>query len=389
MAERKRVAVIGATGSVGTSILDICARFPDRFEVTSLAAGSNAEALLGLAVKFGARRACLADPSPEALSSFERAGIELLAGADGLAEIARMPETDHIAFASSGTGAIGALQCALIADKDVSLANKESIVAAGPWVMPLVKRPDQLRPVDSEHSAIWQCLRDEPKSDVARIILTASGGPFREWPLERMGEVRPEDALKHPVWAMGAKITIDSATLVNKGIECIEAMQLFSQPADRVGAVIHPRSLVHGLVLFSDATMKFLFSRPDMRMPSAAALAWPERLPLGNEEEFSIPPVGEWELEFQEIEARRFPCFGLVLDAGRSGGACPPLLIGADEVAVGAFLKGSIPFLAISNIIGLVLERYSGPRPRSLEDAIELISDGARMAREICSAIGG
>ncbi|MDR1481674.1 MAG: 1-deoxy-D-xylulose-5-phosphate reductoisomerase [Synergistaceae bacterium] len=388
---RRRVVVIGATGSVGGSVLDICERFSDRFEVTAMAAKSNADSLLALSKKFGARYACLADPTSETAARFAEEGVELVSGLAGLAWLTEMPEADHVVFASSGTDAIVALQRALEADKDVSLANKESIVAAGPWVMPLVRRPDQLRPVDSEHNAIWQCLRSEPgaESRVSGITLTASGGPFREWTVDRMQNATPEDALAHPVWPMGPKITVDSASLMNKGIECIEAMRLFSQPHNRVGAVIHPKSLVHGFVAFKDASVKMIFSRPDMRLPAASALAWPDRLHLDGYEEFSTPPITDWRLDFQEIDAERFPCFGTAMEAGRLGGAYPPLLIGADEVAVEAFLGSRIPFLTISNIIELVLQSYSGSSPSSLEDALSLIGEGARLAREICLAIGG
>lgn len=384
-----RLAVIGATGSVGGSVLDICARFPERFDVAAVAAGSNAERLLEIAVRFGAEYAVLAEPSSGDAGRFRASGVTLLSGSEGLVEIASLPYVDHVSFASSGTDAIPALMRALSLDKDVSLANKESIVASGPWVMPLVRRPDQLRPVDSEHSAIWQCLRGEPRASVKKIFLTASGGPFRDWTIERMGEARPEDALRHPVWAMGAKITIDSATLMNKGIECIEAMQLFSLPPDAVGALIHPGSQVHGIVEFSDSTMKMLFSRPDMRLPAAAALSWPERLPLSDVPELDLPGPDRWALDFYEPDAARFPCLGIALDAGRRGGAYPPLLVGADEFAVGAFLDGRISFLSISHIIEKTLESYSGPAPSSVEDSIRLISEGRRRALEIFTSTGG
>ena len=380
------VAVIGATGSVGTSVLDICGRFPERFRVVAVTADTSAEKLLSIARKFGSTYACLVKPGAGDAALFAESGVQLITGRDGLAAITELPDVEHVVFASSGTDAISALQRALALDRDVSLANKESIVAAGPWVMPLVKRPDQLRPVDSEHSAIWQCLRDEPAKSVKKIILTASGGPFRKWSKEKMKDITPEDALNHPVWAMGAKITIDSATLMNKGIECIEAMQLFGLPAHSVGALIHPKSLVHGIVHFSDATMKMLFSRPDMRLPAAAALAWPERLNLCDEE-FGIPPLEEWALDFYEPDTERFPCFALALEAGRRGGAYPPLLIGADSFAVNAFLERRITFAGISNIIERVLEGYSGSSPSSAEDAIDLISSGERKAEEICKAM--
>jgi 1-deoxy-D-xylulose-5-phosphate reductoisomerase len=380
-----KVVVIGATGSVGGSVLDICARFPERFDILGLAARSRSGELLKLSERFGARYACLAAPSSDDIKLFASRGIELRSGTEGLESIAELPFADHIVFASSGTDAITALQRALRSDKDVSLANKESIVTAGPWVMPLVTRPDQLRPLDSEHSAIWQCLREESREGIDRILLTASGGPFRDWTLEEMQGITPDDALKHPVWNMGAKVTIDSANLMNKGIECIEAMQLFGMPHDRVGALIHPRSQIHGIVSFADGTMKFLFYRPDMRVPAAAALAWPERLPIREFEELSPPDVEEWSLEFFAIDETRFPCFRLAIEAGRLGGAYPPLLIGADEYAVTSFLNGRIPFLAISHIIERVFEKYSGPGPSTLEDAIELIAMGERMASEVCT----
>ena len=383
---RIRVAVIGATGSVGSSVLDVIRRFPDRFSVSSLAAGANADKLLTLAREFRVPVACLVDPSSEDMRRFREAGIELIAGQEGLAALAESPETDNAVFASSGTDAAVALQRALIADKNVSLANKESIVAAGPWVMPLVRRADQLRPVDSEHSAIWQCLRGEPKRSIEKIYLTASGGPFRNMPPEAMARVTPEDALRHPTWAMGPKITVDSATLMNKGIECIEAMQLFDLPASRVGALVHPASQVHGIVTFSDATVKLLLSAPDMRLPAAAALAWPERLNLP-EADFSRANPQDWSLAFSEPDAERFPCFTLALEAGRRGGAYPPLLIGADEVAVTAFLEKRIPFSSISIIIENTLERFTGTAPATLQDAIELIADGKRVAAELCGSL--
>lgn len=386
------VALIGATGSVGGSVLDVCARFPGRFRVTAVACRSNAASLLGIARRFHSKYACLYAPDgPEATakSEFRRHGVELLTGRGGMESIASSPEIGHVVFASSGTDAITSLQRALSSGKDVSLANKESIVAAGPWVMPLVLRPGQLRPLDSEHSAVWQCLRDEPPESVSRVLLSASGGPFRDWTIDMMRRATPGDALNHPVWPMGDKITVDSATLMNKGIECIEAMQLFGLPSSRVGAVIHPVSRVHGMVVFKDATVKLLLYRPDMRIPAAAALAWPDRLPMEDLDEFKAPDPEEWGLNFSKPDTDRFPCLRIALEAGRMGGAYPPLLIGADDAAVGAFLKGRIPFLTISNIIEATLEGYSGSKPSTLEDAIELISLGSSIAKSIITVSGG
>jgi 1-deoxy-D-xylulose-5-phosphate reductoisomerase len=363
--------------------------FPERFRVTALAARQNADRLLELAGRFGARRACLKSPSKETVRLFAENGVELMSGGDGLESIAELPDVDHVVFASSGTDAITALQKALSADKDVSLANKESIVAAGPWVMDRVRRADQLRPLDSEHSAIWQCLRGEPGKNISRVLLTASGGPFRDMSVEQMRTITPRDALRHPVWNMGDKITVDSATLMNKGIECVEAMRLFDLPPEKVGAVVHPATFIHGIVVFSDATMKLLAYKPDMRIPAASALAWPERPPMVSFNEFSPPALDEWKLDFREPDPVRFPCLAIAMEAGRKGGAYPPLLIGADESAVRAFLSGRVPFLAISHIIERSLEMYSGQNPSSLADAMELISAGERAAEELCSAIGG
>ncbi|MCF0247295.1 MAG: 1-deoxy-D-xylulose-5-phosphate reductoisomerase [Synergistes sp.] len=376
-----RLAVTGATGSVGGAVLDICSRFPHLFEVRALAARSNAKKLAELGRKFGAKTLCLTEPEE---SGWREPGFECLVGEESLTTLVEDPEIDQAVFASSGVSAIKALQAALRRGIDVSLANKESIVVAGPWVMPLVKNAQQLRPIDSEHSAVWQCLRDAPKDEVSRIWLTASGGPFRNYTAEEMAGVTPEDALNHPVWKMGAKITIDSATLMNKGIECIEAMQLFDLPADKVGALIHPTSQIHGIAEFIDGTVKMLLSRADMRLPAAAAIAWPRRLPLV---ESGLPPLepSDWSLEFREIDETLFPCFKIAKEAGRRGGAFPALLVGADESAVRHFLRGDISFVEIAHIIEEVLEKYGGCAPQTLEDAISLVSVGEREADAVCA----
>jgi len=375
-----RVAVIGATGSVGGAVLDICRRFPERFEVVALAAKSNEAKLTELASLHRARTLCLTEPRT---ASFKAEGYNCLTGTEALSLIASDPDIDHIVFASSGVAAIKALQTALREDKDVSLANKESIVVAGPWVMPLVKRTDQLRPVDSEHSAIWQCIREENKAEIQKIWLTASGGPFRNYTREMLEKVTPEEALAHPVWKMGPKITVDSATLMNKGIECIEAMQLFDLPAEKVSALVHPGSQVHGVVLFYDGTMKLLASSPDMRLPAAAALAWPDRVDLvGSGLDFSDP--AKWDLSFREIDGSLFPCFGIACKAGEMGGAYPSLLVGADEAAVRAFIDGMIPFTAIPLIIEETLSGYSSVPPASLDEAVSLVGEGEAGGWRLC-----
>lgn len=379
------VAVIGATGSVGSAALDVCRAFKDRFKITALAAAKNADKLFDLCVEFGAKRASLMECSNEDRKKFADRGVDLNCGKDGLKAI--VDSADHIVFASSGTDAIHALRYAADANKDISLANKESIVASGAFIMPHIKRADQLRPVDSEHSAIWQALRGEPTSSVSAIYLTASGGPFREMPIEQMKSIAPKDALRHPTWKMGAKITVDSATLMNKGIECIEASQLFSLPPKKVRAIIHPDSLVHGMILFLDTTIKMIVSPADMRLPCAAALAHPHRLDL----EFAGYPSIDLDgasLAFFEPDRSRFRCLAIAEDVMHRGGAYPPVMIGADEAAVAAFLDGRISFLQIADVIDETLASFSGSSPKDIDESIELIAIGQRVAEEQISKIG-
>lgn len=376
----QNIAVIGATGSVGSSVLDICARFPEYFNVVALAANSDEKKLVELGHKFSAKTLCLCNPK----TTFENPDFECRSNLDSLAEIVQSPEIDHAVFASSGTDAIFALQSALRAGKKISLANKESIVVAGPWVMPLVQFEAQIRPVDSEHSAVWQCMEGSPKNEIKQLWLTASGGPFRNFGKEQLQNVTPEMALKHPTWNMGAKITIDSATLMNKGIECIEAAQLFAMPQETVGALVHPTSSVHGLVQYIDGTTKLLLSDADMRLPSAAALFYPQRLPLSDRGLQPLNPAG-LNLEFSEINRELFPCFELACEAGRMGGAYPALLVGADEIAVENFLKGKITFTDIAAVVEKTLAAWQGDMPNSLEDAIALVAEGRRLAAVQCS----
>ncbi len=381
--KRQNIAVIGATGSVGTSVLDICARFPERFNVVALAANSNEKKLKELGRAFSSKILCLSNPE----LPFSDNDFTCLSGVEGLSEIAISPYVDQVVFASSGTSAIPALQCALKAGKKVSLANKESIVVAGPWVMPLIQYKNQLRPIDSEHSAVWQCMEGTPKAEIEKLWLTASGGPFRNYTREKMESVKPEDALKHPTWNMGAKITIHSATLMNKGIECIEAAQLFGIKQDKVSALVHTTSQIHGLVQFIDGTTKLLLSAPDMRLPSACALAWPEKLPMIERNIEPLNPAG-LNLKFMEIDTELFPCFRIALETGKNGGAYPALLVGADQIAVENFLAGKIAFTEIAEVVEETLSVWQGRSPETLEDAIELVYEGERLATVCCAKRG-
>lgn len=358
------VGVIGATGSVGSSVMAVCGSWPDKISVKALAANRRSEKLTELAERFNVKK----------IYPYVETGDE------GLEAIALDPEIEHVVFASSGTAAIKSLCSALKAGKTVSLANKESIVVAGKWVMPLVKFPDQLRPLDSEHNAIWQCLHGEDKEFVRKIYLTASGGPFRKFSAEELRNVTPEMALRHPVWNMGAKITIDSATLMNKGIELIEAMYLFGLDESRVDALISPGSFVHGLVEFEDGSVKMLAAEPDMKLPAGSCLFWPERFfPSG---EFKRPALNLREVRFEEIDAARFPAVRITREVMRLKGGYPAVLVGADETAVDLFLKGRIKFTEITGVIERVLEGFEGGEPESLDDAVRLVEYGRVKAGE-------
>lgn len=359
------LGVIGATGSVGSSVMSVCEAWPDKIRVKALAANRRSEKLLSLAEKFRVEKVC----------AYEESGEE------GLESIALDPEIEHLAFVSSGTSAIKALCSALSAGKTVSLANKESIVAAGKWVMPLVKHDLQLRPVDSEHNAIWQCLHGENKSFVRKIYLTASGGPFRNFTYDELKHVTPDMALKHPVWNMGAKITIDSATLMNKGIELIEAMYLFGLDSSQVDALISPGSFVHGLVEFDDGSVKMLAAEPDMKLPAASCLFWPERFfPC---DDFRRPAYNLHDVRFEIPDTNRFPALRIAREVMRMKGAYPAVLVGADESAVDSFMKGKIAFTDIPSVVEETLSMYNGGELSGIDDAVECIDEARREALRI------
>ena len=359
------LGVIGATGSVGSSVMSVCEAWPDKICVKALAANKCSRKLMQLAEKFRVNK----------IFAYEQSGSE------GLEELALDPEIDHVVFSSSGTAAIKALCKALEAGKTISLANKESIVVAGKWVMPLIKHSEQLRPVDSEHNAIWQCLHGENKSFVNKIFLTASGGPFRNFSYEQLKTVTPQMALNHPVWNMGAKITIDSATLMNKGIELIEAMFLFGLEPSQVDALISPGSFVHGLIEFADGSVKMLAAEPDMKLPAASAIFWPERFfPC---ESFKRPDFVSHEIKFFEIDESRFPAMRIAKEVMRTKKAAPAVLVGADEVAVNLFMSGKIRFVDIPALVEETLNNCDLSEPASLDDAIEVLNLARIKAREI------
>jgi len=351
----KNLAILGATGSIGVSTLEIVAAYPERFRVVTMTGGRN---LLKLAeqVRLVKPRQVAVIAEADALRLQQLLGGEapqILHGVEGLVACATHPEVDMVVSAIVGAAGLIPTYAAIEAGKDIALANKETLVAAGPLVMASAARHGvRLFPVDSEHSAIFQSLQGHRKTDVRRLILTASGGPFRSHSLEQLQQVTPRQALAHPNWDMGRKISIDSATMMNKGLEVIEARWLFDLPAGKIDVHIHPQSIVHSMVEYTDGSVIAQMGVPDMKTPIAYALSHPERLPL------VLPPldlcrIGS--LTFAEPDPQRFPCLDLAYRALELGGTAPAVLNAANEVAVEAFLDGQIPFMAIADLIQRVL----------------------------------
>jgi 1-deoxy-D-xylulose-5-phosphate reductoisomerase len=353
LALNQKLALLGSTGSIGRQTLDVVSRFRDRFEIVALAAGNNHELLKQQIAQFQPRFvSCECDIDREAFPA-----VEFGSGVDGLETAATLPEVDMVVVATSGHAAILPTLRAIEQGKTIALANKEVIVCAGEVIIPAARRHNvDIRPVDSEHSAIWQCLHGPTiSSDVARISLTASGGPFLTVPLEDLASVTVGEALNHPNWNMGSKITIDSATMMNKGLEIIEAHWLFDAPYAQIDVVIHPQSIVHSLVSFCDGSVLAQLGVHDMRVPIQHALTYPERLPAP-QHMLNITELGV--LKFQTPDLARFPALKLARQAGESGGAYPTVLSGADEVAASAFLSGQLRFPQIAVVVEEVLNRH-------------------------------
>ena len=374
----KRISLLGSTGSVGTQTLDVVRKHPDRFQVVALVAGSNAELFAAQVDEFRPGLAVLADGQIEAPT-----GTEFRTGRDAVVEAAAYDGADLVVNALIGSAGLVPTLAALDADKTVALANKESLIAGGDLVMRRVlDTPERLLPVDSEHSAVFQCLAGNRLLDVRRVILTASGGPFRGRSRSDLEDVTVEQALAHPTWRMGRKITVASATLMNKGLEAIEAHHLFRVPIDRAELVVHPQSIIHGIVEFLDGSCLAQAASPDMRLPLQIALAWPERLPDGAEP-LDWQQVGS--LGFEPLDGETFPCPGLAIAAARRGGTYPCVLNAANEEAVEAFLSERLRFGDIPRVIESVLERHEGAPEPALEDVLAAEEWARREAR---SAIG-
>ncbi|MFZ5747817.1 MAG: 1-deoxy-D-xylulose-5-phosphate reductoisomerase [Pseudomonadota bacterium] len=377
----KRVTILGATGSVGQSTLDLIERTPDAFDVVALTANRDADGLADAAIRTNARHAVVADERclPALRERLAGTGITSAGGAEAVCEAAAR-DADWVMAAIVGTAGLKPVMCALGQGCTVALANKESLVSAGDVMTAAARaRNTTLLPVDSEHNAVFQCLDANQARRVRRVILTASGGPFRETPIEAMRAITPAQAVKHPNWSMGAKISVDSATMMNKGLELIEAYHLFPVDAAQLEVLVHRQSVVHSLVEYCDGSMLAQLGPADMRTPIAYALAWPDRMetPMAP---LDLAAVGR--LDFEAPDPVRFPALMLARQALEAGGARPAILNAANEVAVAAFLEGNVPFLEIAAIVADTLDRYDPAAPETLDAVLAIDAESRRIAGE-------
>ncbi len=392
-----QLLIYGSTGSIGCQALDLVARFPEKFSVKGLAAGSNLELLLDQIKTFRPEVAIIArPPSLAALKAaheeLKKSGVktELLVGEDGaseklLAQVAKELEYDCLLAGMTGVAGLRAHIEAIKRGKRLALANKESLVMAGSILTTLAREHNaEIFPVDSEHSALWQCLKGSHEKELRRVILTASGGPFRTFKKQELERVTVEQALRHPTWNMGQKISIDSATLFNKALEIIEAHWFFDLEADKLAAVVHPQSIVHSMVEFKDGSFLAHLGPTDMRLPIGLALSWPERLEMSFGEELFVDPLT---LNFEAVQDDLFPSLQLGFEVIRRGGSSGAVFNAANEVAVYAFLAKKIPFLNIFEVVSRVLEHYQPKENPSLEDIFEADDWARSKAEEYCTLV--
>jgi len=366
--DRRRIVLLGSTGSIGTQTLDVVSAYPDRFEIVGLAARSNRALLAEQAARFGNPKTWLFDES----------------GVEGLVEAATVPNADIVVVSVAGVIGLQPTVEAIKAGKTIALASKEVLVAAGEVVMPLVREAGvELRPIDSEHSALFQCLQGYRTDQIEELIITASGGPFRGWSRDQMAKVSADEALNHPTWRMGGKITIDSATLMNKALETIEARWLFDVPISNVKAVIHPQSIVHSFVKFRDGSVLGQLGWPNMRLPILYALSYPDRLPNTLK---PWNPLDSPELTFEAIDETAFPALGLARKAMDVGGTMPCAFNAANEIAANAFLAGGVQFLQIAETVERTMERHESMKP-TLENLLQADADVRRVAREVMAEL--
>jgi 1-deoxy-D-xylulose-5-phosphate reductoisomerase len=381
----KNLAILGSTGSIGTSTLDICERYPDRYRVVSLAAGRNLEAALQQCLRW--RPEVISMATEELAIRLETllreqtvTGVQVVHGTAGSVHVATLPQVDFVVSAIVGVAGLEATYAAVLAGKTIGLANKECLVAAGELITSAARQHNvALLPIDSEHNAIHQCMRGGTPTEVKQIWLTASGGPFRNTPLADFEHITPAQALKHPTWVMGQRITIDSATMLNKGLEIIEACRLFDLPPSRVRVTVHPQSTIHSLVEYVDGSILAQLSVTDMRLPILYALAYPERVP--SELTFDLASLSK--LDFQQPDFDRFPCLRLSYEAAEQGGAHTVALNAADEVAVAAFLANDLSFMGIPRTIERVLALTPASRPTSIAEVLAADAEARETARKV------
>ncbi len=375
-----RVAILGSTGSIGTSALNVIRRHPERFDVTVLVANRSVEELERQVHEHRPDRVVVADE--DAYSRCRENGAEWAGGRQAILDAVVRPDVDVVLNALVGFAGLEPSLVALEAGKRVALANKESLVAGGDLVLEAIRRGGgELVPVDSEHSAILQCLNGDPEASIARIGLTASGGPFRGWSSERLARVTPADALDHPTWEMGAKISIDSATLANKALEVIEAHFLYGVPYDRIEVVVHPQSIVHSFVEFVDGSVMAQMGFPTMELPILYALTYPAR--VGDEELRTFDPIRSSPLTFEAPDREAFPLLGMGIEAGRAGGTASAVFNAANEVAVSAFLAEEIRFPGIWEVVGETLVRVGSRKVTGIGDVLEADRQARSVARSL------
>jgi len=380
---KKRIAIMGSTGSIGTQALDIVRANPDTLQVEVLTAQNNADLLIKQAIEFEPNAVVIADESKykHVKDALDKHDIKVYAGADALCQVVQMDTIDIVLAAIVGFAGLKSTIAAIEAGKPIALANKETLVVAGALVTNLAKQKGvNIYPVDSEHSAIFQCLAGEFHNKIEKIILTASGGPFRGKDKKFLANVTKESALKHPNWNMGAKITIDSATMMNKGLEIIEAGWLFSLKPEQIEVIIHPQSIIHSLVQFQDGSIKAQMGLPDMRLPIQYALFYPQRIQSSFPRfDFATHP----NLSFEKPDAEAFPAIGLAYEAMKKGGNMPCILNAANEVAVGAFLKDEIGFLDIPALVEKCMQKASFVAKPTLKDYIDSDTEARKLAETL------
>ena len=391
----KQVTVLGSTGSIGVSTLDVVARHPDDFRVFALTANTNVEVLAEQVRRFQPRYAVLRDASAayrlQQLLHGESLSTEILSGEEALAQVAADPEVDYVMAAIVGAAGLLPTLAGVRAGKRILLANKEALVMCGALFMDAVKHSGaELLPIDSEHNAIYQCLPPSHRDGldaigVRRIVLTASGGPFRDIPLSDFATITPEQACAHPNWSMGQKISVDSATMMNKGLELIEACWLFNTTQDKVDVLVHRQSVIHSMVEYVDGSVLAQMGNPDMRIPIAYGLSWPQRTDSGVA---SLDLTQVARLDFEPLDSEKFPCLSLAASSIAAGGTMPVALNAANEIAVDAFLNRQLPFTGIFNLVDSVLQRYQSVRPDSVDTVMAEDGRARRLAAELLQQVG-